>query len=153
MAELPPGTDLHTIPVLRPPNGIISDFENPPSIADTATAVVSLVIVLEIFFLSVRLHSNISKFRTLAADDCMLNRDRIFLGRPADSIQGWLLLRLFFHLALPFAFYIVGLRYSSLSASLCSIASTVRSFARHFWNVSVAMVTIEMKKVCPFLVR
>ncbi|KAL9125025.1 MAG: hypothetical protein Q9217_005718, partial [Psora testacea] len=69
MESLPPGIDLHTIPLIPPPAGVTPNFKNPPSIADTTTAVVSVMMILEIFFLTVRLHSNIKTFRTLRADD------------------------------------------------------------------------------------
>ena len=64
--------DLSTIPIVSPPDGIKSNFKNPQSLANTAIGIVSVVILLEVFFLAVRLHNNIKTFSTLMADDCVL---------------------------------------------------------------------------------
>lgn len=72
MTSLPPGVDPHTIPLVPPPVGVIPNFKNSPSIETTAIVVISITIGLEVFFLTVRLHSNVKKFQTLMADDCVM---------------------------------------------------------------------------------
>lgn len=66
------GVNASTTPMVLPPDGIKSNFKNPHSLANTAIGIISVVILLEVFFLAVRLHNNIKTFSTLMADDCVL---------------------------------------------------------------------------------
>lgn len=70
---LPSSMGLDDISIVPPPAGVKSNIKNPPSLANTAIGVISVVILLEVFFLAVRLHNNIKTFSTLMADDCALD--------------------------------------------------------------------------------
>ena len=69
-AQLPPGVDLSTIPIGPPPPGVQSNFVDPYSAAPAATAVIAILIVLQVVFVSIRLYGNIKSFHNLAIDDC-----------------------------------------------------------------------------------
>ena len=125
MTSHPPGVDLHTIPLFPPPAGITPNFENPPSLAAVATAVVSVVICLEVFFLTVRVYSNVRKFRILKADDCALNEDQIRYRKRANW-QGA-------GMAITAMFLSFGLAFCTLYRKICSFIVPV-SYTQSDWQ-------------------
>ena len=71
MSTISPSLDLDQIPAALPPEGLISNFVDPPSLAPVVTAVCCVMIVLETFFGGIRFYTNLSAHRKLGYDDCM----------------------------------------------------------------------------------
>lgn len=71
MGTIPPGLDLNKIPAAPPPEGLIPNFVDPPSLAPVVTAVCCAMIVLEVFFGGIRFYISLSAQRKLGYDDCM----------------------------------------------------------------------------------
>lgn len=70
LADLPPGTDLCQIPVVKPPPGVIPNLVNPESTAGPAIGVTVLFTVLMLFFVCVRLYTKFVVSRSKGWDDC-----------------------------------------------------------------------------------
>ncbi len=68
--NIPPGIDLATTPVRKPPPGFHSNFIDPPSMASGVTATAVVLIVLSTFFVVTRLYLNYTTPRKLGWDDC-----------------------------------------------------------------------------------
>ena len=69
-AQLPPSLDPSTIPVGTPPSGTQSNFVDPYSAVPIATAVITILVILQIAFVSTRLYGNWKIFHKWALDDC-----------------------------------------------------------------------------------
>lgn len=70
MAQIPPGTDLSTVPLAPNPNGNLPNFVNPPSQADTVLGVGLPLVIISTFVVAVRLATNFRSARKLGLDDC-----------------------------------------------------------------------------------
>lgn len=70
MDQVPPGTDLTTVPLVPNPNGKPPNFVNPPSQADTALGVGLPLVIISTLVVFVRLITNFRSARKLGLDDC-----------------------------------------------------------------------------------
>ena len=68
--NLPPGTDLSTIPAGIPPPGVIPNFVNPPSLAPAVLGINITFMVITAIFVSARLTVNLTRKRKTGIDDC-----------------------------------------------------------------------------------
>lgn len=71
MDQLPPGADLTKIPAQLPPHGKHSNFDAAPPLKTTTTVIVSIVIFVQVLFLSIRLFTKISAKAGVVFDDCV----------------------------------------------------------------------------------
>ena len=71
--QLPPGMDLNTTPLIAPPTGIESNFVDPPSLSTVIIAVVSITIILQVFFLSIRVYNDVCILGKVTWDNCVLH--------------------------------------------------------------------------------
>jgi hypothetical protein len=69
--QIPPGTDLSTIPAALPPFGVVPNFENPPTLAHVVTGVEITFMVLAAVAIGTRLITNITAKRVAGIDDGM----------------------------------------------------------------------------------
>ena len=69
MAGIPPGADLSKIPLRPPPDGTVSNFVDPPTLAGVSTAVVCVMMILEVSFVSLRIFTNLKINHKLWWDD------------------------------------------------------------------------------------
>jgi hypothetical protein len=75
MESLPPGVDLSLIPVTPPPYpGYKPDFDKKSELTDVTIATCTIVVVLQLVFLSIRFFTKIKAKNSLAYDDCMLSK-------------------------------------------------------------------------------
>ena len=70
-SQLPPGIPLSQIPAARPPQGVIPNFINPPSLDSAVIGVCTVFIALTVFFVLNRLYLNGHAGQKLALDDCI----------------------------------------------------------------------------------
>lgn len=71
MASLPPGADLSQTPLSPPPNGQVSNFVNPPSLAHVTEGVGGFLIALETVLLVLRTYSNVKTAGKIRFEDCI----------------------------------------------------------------------------------
>lgn len=69
--DLPSGTSLSSIPLEKPPAGTESNFVDPPSLGGLFVGVCSAMMVLTLFFVSIRLFVALHKNHKLNLDDCI----------------------------------------------------------------------------------
>ena len=70
MSHLPPGADISDTPLIPPPAGQTSNFNDPVSLAPVAQGMGGLLIVVETILLILRTCSNIKGFGKLRFEDC-----------------------------------------------------------------------------------
>lgn len=70
MSAIPPGADLSKIPLALNPTGEPPNFVDPPSQGATAFAVGLTLATISLFFVMLRLATNLRVVRKLALDDC-----------------------------------------------------------------------------------
>ncbi|KAI1312745.1 hypothetical protein F5Y03DRAFT_197702 [Xylaria venustula] len=70
MSNLTSSEILALIPALAPPQGTLSNFDDPASLASAARIVMSIVLALMVAFLSLRLYTRLGVTHSFGADDC-----------------------------------------------------------------------------------
>lgn len=80
------GLDFSKIPISQPPPGVVSNFENPPSIAGAVIAIGVIMVVLTMSFVMLRLYSNHHAKRKFCLDDCTISIPRNSCGYTRPSI-------------------------------------------------------------------
>lgn len=66
------GYDFSTIPITVPPPGVISNFDNPQTIAPAILAIGVVMVILTVSFVALRMYSNHHASRKYGIDDCMM---------------------------------------------------------------------------------
>ena len=75
------GLDFSKIPISKPPPGVVSNFENPKTIAGAVIAIGVVMMILTVSFVMLRLYSNHHAKRKFSIDDCMIPILLSFRGR------------------------------------------------------------------------
>lgn len=60
--QLPPGVDLCLVPAVKPPPGVIPNFDNPASLATAIIAVSAVMLTISTIFLVARAVTNFPKY-------------------------------------------------------------------------------------------
>lgn len=71
--NLPSSMDLSQIPAGRPPPGVVPNFKNPESLADSVIIVNSIFLALMLVFLTIRIYTKQFIAHGLGWDDCKID--------------------------------------------------------------------------------